>query len=211
MAELAAEDGVSRMVTLTSIVLHQAISIVVGVVLAAVYFAVAGQGEWLARLRPILLLAPLALAMLQPRLLEKALNWGLARLRRPPVQVTLTWRDIGVLALRYALVWLGMGASFAALVRGVVPFGWEAAPYLIACWVAAYTVGFLSILTPSGLGVREAAMTLLLAPLMPSAVAAVVAIVARLWMVVAELIGAGVALGLARRAGKEDRNEAQAA
>ena len=44
MAELAAEEGVPRLVTLTSIVLHQAISTAVGIVLAALYFAVAGAG-----------------------------------------------------------------------------------------------------------------------------------------------------------------------
>lgn len=202
MAELAAEHGVSRLVTLTSIVLHQAISIVVAIVLAAAYFAATGQGAWFDRLRPLLWLAPLGLLLLQPRLLERALNWTLARLRRPPIRVTLTWRQILLLCLRYVVVWLAMGLSYAALVRALTPFPVAITPHLVAAWTAAYVVGFLSLLTPSGLGVREGVMILLLNPVLPQPLPALVAIVARLWMVLGELLGAGASL-LARPASRK--------
>lgn len=199
MAELAAQDGVPRLVTLTSIVLHQVLSIAAGLALAAAYFAAFSGtgaahrlgGDWLPRLRPLLWLVPLGLLLLQPRLLERFLNWALARLHRPAVQVTLTWRQIWLLLLRYLLVWLAMGLSFAALVRAITPVSWAEVPYLIATWAAAYVAGFLSLLTPSGLGVREGVMVLLLAAIVPVPVAAVIAIVARIWMVVGELLGAG--------------------
>ena len=194
MVELAAEQGVGRLATLTSIVLHQAISTAAGLALAALYFAWAGEGVWFARLRPFLYGLPLGLLLLQPRLLERGLNWLLARLRRPPLRVTLTWAQIWALLGGYAIVWLVMGASFAALVRALTPVTWAQLPTLAAVFTAAYVIGFLSLLTPSGLGVREGVMTLLLASTLPAGVAAVVAIVARLWMVVGELIGAGVSL-----------------
>jgi uncharacterized membrane protein YbhN (UPF0104 family) len=202
MAEMAAQDGVPRLATLTSIVLHQVISTAAGIVLAAVYFASAGQGEWLGRIRPLLLLAPLGLFLLQPALLERILNWAMAKLGRPPLKVTLTWGQVWVLLLRYVLVWLGMGLSFAAMTRALTPAGWTMVPALMAAWTAAYIIGYLSMLTPSGLGVREGAMVLLLAPVFPLSVAAVVAIVARLWMVLGELVGAGIALA-ARPAWRE--------
>ena len=194
MVELAAEQGVGRLATLTSIMLHQAISTAAGLALAALYFAWAGEGVWFARLRPFLYALPLGLLLLQPRLLERGLNWLLARLRRPPLRVTLTWAQIWALLGGYAIVWLVMGASFAALVRALTPVTWAQLPTLVAVFTAAYVIGFLSLLTPSGLGVREGVMTLLLATTLPAGVAAVVAIVARLWMVVGELIGAGVSL-----------------
>ena len=199
MAEMAAQDGVPRLVTLTSIVLHQVISTAAGLVLAALYFATAGHDAWAVRLRPFLWLVPLGLVLLQPRLLERLLNWAMARLRRPPIRVTLTWMQIWILLFRYAVVWLGLGLSFAALVRSLATVTWDVLPYLIATWVAAYVIGYLSLLTPSGLGVREGVMALLLALLFPVSVAAVVAIVARLWMVAGELLGAGL-VSLARPA-----------
>ena len=101
MAELAAEEGVPRMATFTSIVLHQAISTAAGIVLASLYFAFAGAGAWFAWLRPFLLLTPLGLLLLQPRILERFLNWAMAKLRRPALRVTLTWGQVWVLLLRY--------------------------------------------------------------------------------------------------------------
>ena len=207
MAEMSADDGIPRLVTLTSIVLHQAISTMAGLVLAAVYYGIVGYapspvgGEtewsgigslWIARMRLLLLLVPLTLLLLQPRLLERILNWALAKVGRPPVKVTLTWGQIWVLLLRYLIVWLAMGLSFAAMTRALAPTKWpQAVPSLVAAWTAAYVIGYLSLLTPSGLGVREGVMTVLLLPLFPLSVAAVVAIAARLWMVVGELVGAG--------------------
>ena len=199
MAELAAEEGVPRMATFTSIVLHQAISTAAGIVLASLYFAVAGAGAWFAWLRPFLLLTPLGLLLLQPRILERFLNWTMAKLHRPPLRVTLTWGQIWVLLLRYLVVWLAMGLSFAALARAVTPYPLDVVPYLVASWAAAYVIGYLSLLTPSGLGVREGILALLLTEVFAAPLPTVIAIVARLWMVLAELLGAGVALVLWRR------------
>jgi hypothetical protein len=195
MAELTyREAGVPRLVTLTSIVLHQAISTAVGVVMAAVYFAVVGEGTWLRSLRPLLWCVPLGLLALQPRILEGVLNWALRKMGRPPIRVMLTWRQIWLLIGRYCVVWLAMGASFAALVRALAPIGWQEAPYLVASWAAAYVVGYLTLLTPAGLGVREGVLALLLTLIVPQPVAAMIAIAARLWMVVGEVLGAGGAL-----------------
>jgi uncharacterized membrane protein YbhN (UPF0104 family) len=54
------------------------------------------------------------------------------------------------------------------------------------------------------LGVREGVLAALLFPIMPPPVAAVVAIMARLWMVVAEVLGAGGSLVVWRRRKLDD-------
>ncbi|MGC8782171.1 MAG: lysylphosphatidylglycerol synthase domain-containing protein [Anaerolineae bacterium] len=200
MAELAHDEGVPRVITLTSIVLHQVISTAVGVVLAACYFALFDDGAWLRYLRPLLLLAPFGLLLLQPRLLDAILNRLLRRMGRPPVCISLSWRQIWLLIGRYFVVWIMMGLSFAALVRGLAPVDGPAVTYLTASWAAAYVIGYLTLLTPAGLGVREGALALLLTPIMPAGVAAVIAIVARLWMVAGEVAGAGAALIVRGRA-----------
>lgn len=194
MAELAHEAGAPRLLTLTSIVLHQVISTAVGVALAACYFALFDAGDWLRTLRPLLLLMPFGLLLLQPRILEGALNWLLRKVKRPPIRVLLTWRQIWLLVGRYFVVWAAMGLSFAALVRSLTPVDWPAAPYLVASWAAAYVIGYLTLLTPAGLGVREGALAILLFPIVPQGVAAVIAIMARLWMVAGEALGVGAAL-----------------
>ena len=202
MVEMAAADGVPRPATLTSIVLHQAISTAAGLVLAALYFAFipSTQAPWSDWLRPFLLAVPLGLLLLQPRILERMLNWVLVKLGRTPLHITLTWGQVWLLLVRYGVVWLGMGLSFTALVRSLTPLPASAVAYLVAAWAAAYVIGYLSMLTPSGLGVREGVMVVLLSVILPSPVAAVVAIVARLWMVAGEILGVGAGLLVGRRA-----------
>jgi hypothetical protein len=80
------------------------------------------------------------------------------------------------------------------LVRSLANVSWSDAPWLVATWVTAYTVGYLSMLTPSGLGVREGVMALLLGQVSPVSVAVVISLVARLWMMAGELVGAGAVL-----------------
>jgi hypothetical protein len=207
MVELAADDGVSRLTTFASIALHQALSTAVGIVLAALYFALAGQGAWLDAVRPFLLLVPLGLLLCHPRLLEWTLNRLLLVLKRPAIQVTLTWRQIGLVLVGYAGVWLVMGSGFALLAAAITPITPQQFAALVATWAAAYVIGYLSLLTPGGLGVREGVMILLLAPLFPAPVPTMIALAARLWMIIGEVAGAAIALVARNR----DRQTLQAA
>jgi hypothetical protein len=206
MAELAADDGVSRLTTFASIALHQALSTAVGIVLAALYFALAGQGAWFDAVRPFLLLVPLGLLLCHPRLLEYTLNRLLLVLKRPAIRVTLTWRQIGLVLVGYAGVWLVMGSGFALLAATITPITAQQFAALVATWAAAYVIGYLSMLTPSGLGVREGMMILLLAPLFPAPVPIMISLAARLWMIIGEVAGAAIALVARNR----DRRAVQA-
>ncbi|MFZ2487918.1 MAG: DUF2079 domain-containing protein [Anaerolineae bacterium] len=194
MAELAADDGVNRVTTFTSIVLHQALNMTVGLALALVGFAFTGQASWLQTVRPFLILAPLALIICHPRVLEWLLNKLLTALKRPPLHITLTFAQLLVAALGYAGVWLLSGAGFALLVATFTPITLAQTGALLAAWIAAYVIGYLSLLTPGGLGVREGALVALLAPWFVAPLPTVISLAARLWAVVFDLVGAGVAL-----------------
>ena len=66
------------------------------------------------------------------------------------------------------------------------------APHLVAAYPIAYAIGFISLITPSGLGVREGAFYLLLAPIMGGGAITIVALAMRLWTTLGELVAAGV-------------------
>lgn len=59
---------------------------------------------------------------------------------------------------------------------------------LIGVFVLAFVAGYLSIITPAGLGVREGILILSLSKIIPSGVAALGAIFSRIMLIVAELI-----------------------
>ena len=71
----------------------------------------------------------------------------------------------------------------------------------VAAYAAAYAVGFLSLVPPAGLGVREGVLTVALAQIMPAGAALAVALLSRLWMMLVELLGAGLMQLLGRDRG----------
>ena len=74
---------------------------------------------------------------------------------------------------------LGFGASVPGLVT-------------LAAFVAAWTLGFVSFITPGGLGVREAALVGLLSPFLSVSEATAVALVSRITWTAVEMTGAAV-------------------
>jgi glycosyltransferase 2 family protein len=65
----------------------------------------------------------------------------------------------------------------------------EAPRYVGGTVAAAYLVGYLFVIVPAGIGVREGAMLLLLQQAMPQAGAAIViSVLSRVWFTAAELV-----------------------
>jgi uncharacterized membrane protein YbhN (UPF0104 family) len=82
--------------------------------------------------------------------------------------------------------WLAMGFPFQYLSRAISPqsssLSWIGAAAIFAL---AWTVGFIVFITPAGLGVREAVLSLLLSTFMPVSAAVSIALISRLaWMLV---------------------------
>ena len=104
---------------------------------------------------------------------------------------------VGILA-SHILLWLCQGFAFYLFVRSLAPVAWTDAGILIARYAFAWIVGFLSFLTPGGLGIREGLLGLLLSSYMPVPQATLVALLCRVWMLSAEIILAGIAFFLNR-------------
>ena len=99
----------------------------------------------------------------------------------------------------HGLLWICQGAAFCLFVRSFTPVQWTDAGILTACFAFAWIVGFLSFLTPGGLGVREGLLALLLANYMPVSHATRVALLCRVWMLSAEIVLAGIAFWIDRK------------
>lgn len=140
--------------------------------------------------------------LLHPALLRRATSLA-ARLTREEAHeaVAPRGRDLGAAGVALVLSWAAYGFGFWCLMRGL----WSVSPVGIltatGVFAASYVAGYLVLLAPGGLVVREGAMTALLLALTPLAAtsAAAVAIAARVWTVASELVGVGGAAALARR------------
>ena len=207
---LAARRGVPAAATLTSVVLYQVIILLAVLPIAAFYFGVTGNWglltDLLAALPSWLIflgVVPVLVFIAWPNWFVNLVNWALRKIGRTPLDAGLSRAEL-VWALLLAIVdWLLWGASFAALTFALQAYSVEQilalTPHLIATYAVAYAIGFVSFITPSGLGVREGAFFLLLAPLLGGGAVTAVAVGMRVFTTVGELIAAGVSLMLPDR------------
>lgn len=198
MAALAAEERIPAEATLTSIVVHQALSATSVVTLAAAYLAWSGHAEALRVALAAVVLVAIVFIGLRPRWMEWGLNLALRVLRRPPLRITLTSRQMAAMIVGYWAAWILAGLGFAAVVRALTPVSWALTPHLVATFIIAYFIGYISLITPSGLGVREGAMVWLLSAWLPAPLPTVAALMGRVWLTLGEIVGAGIALILWR-------------
>jgi uncharacterized membrane protein YbhN (UPF0104 family) len=138
------------------------------------------------------LVLPLGLALLHPALLGRALGVAARKLRRPELAWHYRYRDVLRLLLAYAAAMLLQGLALVALVGGLAPLAGAQVPLLVGASALAWALGFLSFLTPSGLGVREGVLALLLAQIYPAPVAIVASLTFRLACTAGELLAVAV-------------------
>jgi len=101
-------------------------------------------------------------------------------------------RSLLLLGITTAM-WIAYGLSLYFFIGALGVIGELTWLHAIAVFAGAYLIGFLSFLTPSGLGVREGTMAFFLSAYMPLSLAIVIALLARLLAIAAELVCLGMA------------------
>ncbi len=198
IASLAAEEDVPAEATLTSLAVHQALSATSVVTLAAAYLAWSGHAEAMRITLAAIVLLVIVFVGLRPRWMEWGLNRALRVLHRPPLRITLTRKQMAVLIVGYWIAWILAGLGFAAVVRALTPMAWALTPHLIAAFMISYFIGYISLITPGGLGVREGAVVWLLNAWLPAPLPTIASILGRVWLTLGEVGSAGIALILWR-------------
>ena len=97
----------------------------------------------------------------------------------------------------YILNWVVHGAAFVCLSRGLgmeIGFGVGTTAF-----AAAYFMGYVVMIAPGGLGVRESGLTLFLTPILGSQPSLILAALQRVWITAAELVGAAAGAFVLRR------------
>ena len=126
---------------------------------------------------------------------------GLARLGRKRALPRVPYRYGFVLAILalYTLNWALLGAGFALLGEALspTPLGPSQVLLLAGAFTIAWNVGVFALFAPAGLGVREAAIVLMLDAHFPGGWPALLALAGRAWIVLGEGLAFAAALALA--------------
>ncbi len=159
---LTEKKGVSKVISGASVMLLLMLQVVSGVMVFAVTLPFWGRIDAVPGLNVLLLSLPAGLILLHPALLSRGVNLALRLTGQSETQ--LTWRYsylLGQLGL-WAVFWLVNGVAYRFLIRSIdsspLPQFFVLAGIFSIAWVA----GFLSLVTPSGLGVMEGTLAFLL-------------------------------------------------
>jgi len=194
MVYLCGKESVPKDTSLTSIVIAQAVSILSAFLLMGSYVLFASsenvpQGAYL-----LLVLIPVGLVAIHPSILRRLINMVLRKLRREPIELSVTLNDVVSLFVLYLIGWGIYGVAFYFFVNSVHDLSITLIPHVICIFAVADVFGLLCFVVPGGLGVREGLLATLLGTYIPLPVATVVALLYRIWFTAAELICLGFAL-----------------
>ena len=201
--ELARDYDVPRRRSTAASLVGMAVTLVVGLIAAGVMLPLTsahavGHYWW------VLAVTPLAAACLHPRVIKFGLDLVLRVLHRDPLE-----ESVGAAAMARALAWTALGWLFYGahawfLISDFARRGGGGSGSVhtfelaLGGYALAWAVGFLIIFFPGGIGPREVALIAVLAPVMPSASALVVALASRVVMTIGDLIWAGTGLLLGK-------------
>ena len=209
LAALAADEGISPLAATGAVLLQQlvllATGIVVAVMMAPGWVAPIAGGLPPIATGSIAVVALVLLCVVIP-LAMPAIGRGLGRL----VKREFAWPRPSATAFAayttaLVLPWLIYAMAFWLFARSLLG---ESTPGLVVAggaFVASYVAGIVAVFAPAGIAVREAALVAMLAPVVDSRVALMLALGSRLWMVALEIVMAAAVVAVYRARGRPAR------
>lgn len=128
------------------------------------------------------------MVLLHPKLFYKVINTILSRLKRERIQEGITYKDILLLFLLYNGIVLIQGTAFYFFVNALCYVPLDNLLVLTGSLAVAGALGTLSFFSPSGLGVREGVLALLLSSSVVAPIAVLISLLARLWVTAGEVL-----------------------
>lgn len=189
---LSGREGITQAISGASIILQLILQVISGVMLFILTLPFWREIPALGALYAVLLFFPLGLVFLHPTLLGRGFNFALRLAGQEPIDLNWGYRYIlGQLAL-WGGFWVIHGLASYHLIKAISnpppPF-----PVVTGIFAIAWVAGFVSLLTPSGLGVMEGTLTLLLGFYLPLYMATIIALVTRLLRTAGDLVCAAIA------------------
>lgn len=134
------------------------------------------------------LLAPLTLLVTYPPILNRLLKPLLKLFHQPIFTLELSYPRLLLILGIYVLDWLAQGLGCYILFNSFYPLSLSQLPILLGGYAISWILGFIILVAPAGLGIREGIYTYVLKLVMPETIAIISALITRVWMSTAELV-----------------------
>lgn len=180
----ARQGGVERGGSIQALIL-EAMGLVIGAAIVSSW-TIGGSLKWLTAV--VFLMA----VFFGPKIISRAFRL----LKKTPPE-TLARSEAATVVLLYISVWLIFGLAHGALFQAMRPLVGQVGLWpVISVSVFSWLIGYVSLITPMGLGVREAAMVKLLESRAAVGVgpASLAVLISRLWLVISEVVFIGLVM-----------------
>jgi len=195
---LCQRRGIPGRVTFASMVYENALILISALLFVAATVPFWPPFEYKGYALALAAFAPLGLIPLHPAIFSKISNFLLSKFKREPLEEVMPLGRVALLLVYYVGGWTLLGAGFAALSAAISGVSWGDVALLAGGYAFAWEVGFLSFITPSGLGVKEVALLAVLALVLPGAIAAALVVLSRMWQTLAEVALAALVWSFAK-------------
>jgi hypothetical protein len=182
---LAKKEGVSEHGCVITISLETILFLLGGVILFLLTASSVAKGK--VPYAFYLILIPVCLIITYPKILIKITNLFLKLFRRPLIDFMPSYLQILELLLLYTLSWVIQGIGIYFLFKSFVAISFNNLLFISGVHAFSWVMGFISIVTPAGLGVKESIFSYFLSTLLPSGIATLCALVVRIWGTIGEV------------------------
>lgn len=198
---LGKKEGLDGSLASVSLVLHLMTQLIAAVlvVIISVPFWSGADGTTLAY--ALVPAVSVGLILLHPFPLNRLFALASRLAKRTPSKIDLSYRNALLILGLWMSYWLINGLAGAAMIYSLHPSPPDQLPAIIGIFTLSWVASFLVFLAPSGLGVMEGTLALLISLSLPPHVAVMVAVLARVLKTVNDLLCAGAAWALRRRQG----------
>lgn len=195
--ELGRDYRISRHRGAAAVVISLAVALGTGLLVATVTLPIASTDAahhywW------VILLAPLVGVFLLPGVLGWLLRRMFAIARRPPPERLPSPRGLLTAAAWSMLGWMFWGLHAWLLIANLTGRTESAILLALGAYALAWSVGILVVVFPGGIGPRDLAFVVVLAPVMPRGSALLVALVSRVVMTLSDVAWATTGLVIGR-------------
>ena len=183
--QLADKKGLRSEVTAFSVIIETCLIFLTGIILMLISMI---TGAHLISLYLILPLLIISILFLYPPLLKIFADFMVKILKRPKVDLRLSFGDILMLSLFYFGVWISQIIGFFLLINSFYPVPVVNFPYIALTYISSWIGGFVVIYAPGGIGIREGIMSFLLSKILPVGLSVGFSVIARVWTIIYEVI-----------------------
>ncbi len=135
-----------------------------------------------------LAMAIMCIVMIHPGILSFVANKLLKLFKREPISIITDYGQIFLVLILFITSWLIFGLGFYFFINSFYEFSFSYYFFTTGAFAIAGLIGMIAVFAPSGLGVREGVLVFLLKYIFPNAIAALISLISRLWMIICELL-----------------------